>query len=53
MITFWLTYKRAPHGTGTNLTRADIAGMELSEILWWWKQLRETWDEEDKANRKG
>lgn len=48
---FWLTYKRAPHGTGTNLTRGDVLEMEMQEIIAWWDKLRETWDAEDKANR--
>lgn len=50
---FWLTYKRAPHGSGTNLTRGDVLGMEMGEILETWKRLTDAWDAEDRANRKG
>ena len=49
---FWLTYKRAPHGTGTNLTRSDLLDMEVGEILQWWEDLQEVWDKEDAALRK-
>lgn len=49
---FWLTYRRAPHGSGTNLTRGDVLSMEMQEIMEWWKLLLEVWDLEDKAERK-
>lgn len=49
---FWLTFKRAPHGTGTNLTRGDVLAMEMSEILQWWQMLRDAWDKEDAALRR-
>lgn len=52
-LCFWLTFKRPPNGTGTNLTRNDVLEMDLEEVLWWWKFLREAWDAEDNANRRG
>lgn len=51
-IIFWLTYKRAPDGTGTNLTRNDCLAMEMSEILWWWEMLQEAWKAEDAARAR-
>jgi len=51
-VMFWLTYKRAPHGSGTNLTRGDVLEMEMGEILQWWKRLQEAWDAEDRAERR-
>lgn len=52
-ILFWLTYRRAPNGTGTNLTRSDVMDMEFAEVLWWWKFLRDVWRVEDQAARRG
>jgi hypothetical protein len=52
-LLFWLTYKRAPNGTGTNLSRSDCLDMEMEELLWNWQFLRDVWDEEDKAARRG
>lgn len=49
---FWLTYKRAPNGTGTNLTRNDLLEMDMEEILWHWKFLWDVWDKENEAERR-
>lgn len=51
-LMFWLLYHRPPHGSGTGLTRADVLDMEMDEIMWWWKFLREAWDAEDTASRR-
>lgn len=45
---FYLTYKRHP-GSGTNLTRSDVYGMDWERILWEWEMLTETWEQESAA----
>lgn len=50
---FWLTFKRGPHGSGTNLTRTDVLEMEMSELLWHWDFLWKVWDKEAEAIRRG
>jgi len=49
----WLTFRRAPHGTGTNLTWHDCMAMGLDELLAHWSFLREAWDAEDSASKRG
>lgn len=48
-MSFWLIFKRGPHGSGLNLTRSDVLEMEFDELSWYWKFLWEVWDEETKA----
>lgn len=50
-MTFWLTFKRGPYGSGTNLTRADVLDMEWEEIRYHWKMLWEVWDAEKSAGK--
>jgi hypothetical protein len=51
-LMFWLTFKRPPHGSGTNLTRRDVLDMEVQEIMQWWEELQDVWDKEDAALRQ-
>ena len=51
-ITFWLTYKRWPEATGTNLTMTDILDMEVGDILWRWQYLGRVWEKEDAARKQ-
>ena len=48
---FWLTYKRAPNATGTNLTRADVLDMEFDEITDHWTRLMDAWESENQRLR--
>ena len=50
-MTFWLTFKRGPHGSGTNLSRSDVMEMELEEIRYYWKMLWDVWDAEKNASK--
>ena len=47
---FWLTFKRGPHGSGTNLGYQDVMEMEFSEIRFYWKFLWRVWDAEKDAS---
>ena len=50
---FWLTFKRGPHGSGTNLSRSDVMDMELTEIRYYWDMLWKVWDAENAAAKSG
>lgn len=51
-LTSWLSYQRAPGGSGFCYTRADVMDMEFAEIAYRKDFLFRAWKAENEARRK-